>query len=288
MQARPILKWPGGKSWVAERLSGILARELQRTYYEPFLGGAAVCIALDPECAVLSDTNSELIDFYNCVVANPERVVAAARRFRNTADEYYRVRASCPRTDIGRAGRFLYLNKTCWGGIYRINKVGSFNVPYGQGGRKICCEADIHNFALTSRGFTFVSRDFEDSFDEAVKGDVLFADPPYTSKGQFNGFLRYNEKLFSWSDQERLASYSHKAKRKGVFVAVCGSYHRDFLALYEGWWVAPLQRNSLVASRVSARREIWECILFSRFPTSNVLSVNRINCDLLLSIPHHD
>jgi DNA adenine methylase len=117
---------------------------------------------------------------------------------------------------------------------------------------------------------------------------VLFADPPYTSKGQFNGFLRYNEKLFSWSDQERLANCSHRAKRKGVFVAVCGSYHRDFLALYEGWWAVPLRRNSLVASRVSARQAIWECVLLSRLPKSSVLDVNRIDSDLLLSIPQHD
>ncbi len=138
---RPFLKWPGGKRWLAPWLAEIIRPELGGSYYEPFLGGGAVFLQLSPATAVLSDLNEDLITTLDTIRNYPERVVHAAWRFTNTKTCYERVRKMGPRTDIGAAARFLYLNRTCWGGIYRLNRKGEFNTPFGNSGRAICRKA---------------------------------------------------------------------------------------------------------------------------------------------------
>lgn len=284
----PILKWPGGKRWLVPKLQGLLAAELENYYYEPFLGGAAMYLALSPTNAVLSDKNEQLIEFYRTCVENAEEVVSRARRFSNDEDVYYRVRSSKPNSSIGRAARFLYLNKTCWGGIFRLNQQGVFNVPFGNSGRKICKKSSVVNSSKRLQGATFWCCDFEESFSDAGKGDVIFADPPYTSRGQFNGFVRYNEKLFSWRDQVRLSESAKSARQRGTFVAVCGSYHRDILGLYENWWVVETQRVSAVSRKLGSRKQVTECVIISRKPKHQIADVKRISKDLVRSVPYHE
>ncbi|WP_390631163.1 DNA adenine methylase [Roseiconus lacunae] len=284
--ARPIVRWPGGKRWLAPTMAEMFSVELEGAYYEPFLGGAAVFFALEPNRAHLSDANCHLIDFYQTCIRDPEKVVDAARRFRNCEVDYYRARDAKPRTEVGKAGRFLYLNKTCWGGVFRLNRRGEFNVPYGEPGRVICRKHEVMLASSKLANARIVCCDFEDSMRSAGSGDVVFADPPYTAKGQFNGFVRYNESLFSWADQLRLARVSAQARRRGAFVAVCGSYHRDILALYENWWVMTTERVSRVAKLLSSRKSVHECVMLSRKPRLKSISVERVTQGLIQSIPH--
>lgn len=284
----PILKWPGGKRWLAPILSELLKAELANRYYEPFLGGAAMFLALSPTRSLLTDTNDQLIEFYETFVENHEEVIRRARQFSNEKSVYYRVRSSIPTSSIGKAARFLYLNKTCWGGIFRLNQDGFFNVPFGNSGRQIWRKTVISDTVARFKQATFSCLDFEEAFSKSVKGDVVFADPPYTSRGQFNGFVRYNERLFSWNDQIRLSKSAKTARRRGVFVAVCGSYHRDILGLYENWWVMETKRVSSVARKVTARKQVSECVVFSRKPSIPAIRVSRISQELIQSIPFHD
>jgi DNA adenine methylase len=121
--------------------------------------------------------------------------------------------------------------------------------------------------------------DFEPILDTAESGDVIYADPPYTTKGENNGFVRYNEKLFAWADQMRLARSAKRAARRGAFVCVSGLWHEDLLALYPRWWALKLPRKSLVSRVAEARRDISEVALFSHkpaVPPSYALALTRV------------
>lgn len=276
---RPFLKWPGGKRWIAPFLARVLRAELRGRYYEPFVGAGATFLALRPRLATLSDANGELVSFLRIVRRFPEAVVDGVHRLSNSRECYYDVRASIPRTQIGMAARFLYLNRTCWAGLYRTNRDGEFNVPFGDSGRTICSRSAVVQVAKQFRGARLEVSDFQPIIESATKGDVVYADPPYTTRGRNNGFIRYNENLFSWSDQVRLCECCRSAARRGVFVVVSGNCHADVLELYKGWWMQALERKSVVSRQVSKRSSVAEVLLFSRRPRlrDERLDVKRVN-----------
>jgi DNA adenine methylase len=286
--ADPILKWPGGKRWLVPLLSNLMAAELRSAYYEPFLGGASVYLSFLPPRAVLSDVNAQLISFYRTCVLDPIGVAKAALAHRCDEESYYRVRSSKPRTSATIAGRFLYLNKLCWGGVFRLNQSGEFNVPFGNSGRSVCTTESLQRFSRQLSKAKLLTCDFEQILDIATSGDVVFCDPPYTAKGQFNGFVRYNETLFSWQDQVRLSKASKSAKKRGAFVVVCGSYHREILSLYQNWWTLEVKRISRVARSPESRKVVSECVIFSRKPKKTIHGIQRISPQLIASIPQHD
>jgi DNA adenine methylase len=265
----PFLKWPGGKRWLTSILGTVLQTELHGTYFEPFLGAGAVFLAMRPKKAVLADVNADLIEFVKTVKRYPELVVESVWRLSNSKDCYYRVRGSAPRTRIGRAARFLYLNRTCWGGVYRLNREGRFNVPFGNSGRTICNRNDVVRASKAFRTAKLTAADFQPIMARAGTGDVVYADPPYTTRGAGNGFIRYNESLFRWEDQQRLAKAAHEAAERQAFVAVSGLNHFEFLELYPGWWVAEFERASNVGRDLQSRVRICEVVVFSRRPNAD-------------------
>ena len=234
----PFLKWPGGKRWLASLLCNAIRPELKGTYYEPFLGAGAVFLCLRPEKAVLSDVNTQLIECVRTASRCPHAVARELSRWSNTRQCYERVRRAHYSDVCARAARFTYLAKTCWGGIYRVNKHGDFNVPFGGSGRAVYTEDEFIASARAFRGASVQSSDFEDVIRMASEGDVIYADPPYTTLGQNNGFLRYNEHLFAWKDQTRLAKACRKAAQAGAFVVVSGLWHESVL-------VAPVRVNPM-------------------------------------------
>jgi len=262
----PILKWPGGKRWLAPALAPVLQEELSRRYFEPFLGAGAVFLSLRPTRATLSDCSESLIQFTRTIRRDPDAVVNAAQRLSNAEECFYQVRQRRARTAITKAARFLYLNKTCWAGLFRLNRNGDFNVPFGGSGRRICCAKQVVVAAKAFRRARLMTADFEDAMSCAIHGDVIYADPPYTTKGENNGFVRYNEELFSWADQSRLALAAKSARRRGAFVALSGLYHPDILDLYPGWWALKIGRSSLVSRDARHRGKVHEVLLFSRKP----------------------
>lgn len=276
--ARPILKWPGGKIWLAPHLKKILEIELvpSGTYYEPFMGAGAIFFCLLPKRAVLSDINLELVEFFQCVRDHYDAVIRKVWRCTNTSECYYHIRKMKPETKIGKAVRFLFLNRTCWGGIYRLNKNGEFNVPFGNSGRIICRRENVVKTAIALKRATLLCADFQQAISRAGKGDVIYADPPYTTLGQGNGFLRYNEKLFRWSDQLRLADSCLCAKKRGAFVAVSNLWHDEVLQLFPGWWAWKIERQSLVCRKSEARHAIFEVVIFSRKPECKLNGIYRL------------
>lgn len=280
----PFIKWPGGKRWLAPRLIEAVETELSGRYIEPFLGGGAMFFKLHPKRAVLSDVNPDLIELYRCVRDEPDRLLAKVWRFSNTAECFYRVRASRPRTTLGRAARMLYLSRTSFGGIYRLNRNGEFNAPFGNSGRVVCRRETVLAASAALKESELFCADFEARMNLAQQGDVIYADPPFAAGSECAGFRRYNGRLFTWSDQERLARAAGSAAARGALVVLSASWHPQVLELYRGFWAIRVERSSRVSRAVRGRGMVGEAVLLSRRPSSAALrGARRIGEDYELS-----
>jgi|RhiMetdeSRZDD1v2_1073273.scaffolds.fasta_scaffold55317_6 DNA adenine methylase len=259
--ARPFLKWPGGKRWLASVITHYISKRLTGRYFEPFLGGGAVFFALRTQKATLSDINFDLINTYRQVRDNPDALLERLRRKRITANNYYRVRARDPISLLERAVRFLYLNRTAFGGMYRLNADGQFNVPYG-GGERTPAALWKHKLIKTASqllsGVNLMVADFEEMMEQAGSGDVIYCDPTYTVAHENNGFIRYNELNFSWSDQKRLASAARRVIKRGSTVIISNACHDEIRELYWPYKPTKRVRNSLISPEPHFRRQVHE------------------------------
>lgn len=261
---KPFLKWAGGKQWVATRIAQLLKDRSHGTYFEPFLGGGSVFFALGPRRAVLSDANPDLIETYAAVQQDVELLIATLKRYPNTKEFFAQIRAARPRTQNRVAARMIYLNKTAFNGLYRVNGDGDFNVPYGRYENPAICQPDrLREAARLLRRARLRPGDFEKILEKAAPGDVAFLDPPYITGHTNNGFHKYNAKLFSWADQERLADVARSLRKRNVTVVASNANHPDVLDLYSGFHINVLQRHSLLGGSKDYRGSVSEALITS-------------------------
>ncbi len=229
----PFLKWAGGKRWLVQQ-DLLPVPNQYNTYYEPFLGSAAVFFHLKPTASILADVNEDLVSLYQVMRDYPDELFKIMKEHhRNHNKEYYyKIRGMKCRTVIRQAAQFLYLNRTCWNGLYRVNLNGEFNVPIGTKDSVVFEEENFSEIAKTLENANIISADFEQIIDRAEEGDFIFIDPPYTVKHNLNGFLKYNEKIFSWEDQVRLLKAIERAKERGVFAVITNADHESIHELY--------------------------------------------------------
>lgn len=269
--AGPFLKWPGGKRWLVPQLLKLIENYDYSTYREPFLGGGALFFTLQPKRSVLSDINSDLINTYRQVKYHADVLLKELRRLPIDQATYRRVRDSSPMSRLQRAARFLYLNRTCFGGMYRLNQQGQFNVPFG-GGERTTAPLWEHDLVTSSaralRGARLLALDFEQALAEAEAGDLVFCDPTYTVAHNNNGFIRYNERNFSWEDQKRLSRSCHAAANRGALVIVSNAYHQEVLDLFAPPRYFVAARTSCLCPKVKHRRLVAEYVFVfpSRMP----------------------
>jgi DNA adenine methylase len=259
----PFLKWPGGKRWLVPVLLKRIAAYDYTTYREPFLGGGALFFALRPKRAVLSDINTDLINTYRQVSMNSAVLIDALQTMPIDQPTYDRIRRWSPQTVLQKAVRFLYLNRTAFGGMYRLNSLGCFNVPFGGGERTTAPLWDsnlLTNAARALRAAALVAMDFEKALSEALAGDLVYCDPTYTVAHNNNGFIRYNEHNFSWADQQRLAVSCRSAARRGALVIVSNAFHEDVLHLFEPPEYISVARTSRLCPEIQHRRLVDEYI----------------------------
>ena len=259
----PFLKWPGGKRWLTSRHLNIFPKTY-RNYIEPFLGGAAVFFALSPEDAYLSDANAELVNTYNRIKNDWLQIEKSLARYQKKHDSefYYRMRAKNPTDPIARAARFLYLNRTCFNGIYRVNKGGDFNVPIGTKDTVSFEAGYLEKVAHSLKNARIRTRDFAIAIRKASEGDFIFVDPPYTVTHNNNGFVKYNAQLFSWPDQRRLATELKAAAKRGALVMMSNADHESVKALYNDFGTHhTLTRSSVLASDPGYRRNSTELLI---------------------------
>jgi len=267
--AEPFLKWAGGKRLLLPTILpklppiGHTAR-----YFEPFLGGGAIFFALQPARASLSDVNAQLVQTYRAIRNNLDEVIDVLSSLKNTREDYYRIRKWQPRTPARLAARFIYLNKTCFNGLYRENLAGEFNVPYGcHRYETIVC--DIDQLTAASEALATASlrtSDFVTAISSAVEGDLVYFDPPYITSHQNNGFVEYNARVFSWSDQHRLFSAARRLVNRGVNVVISNGDHASIRNLYANdpvFRIYTLTRQSTMASRASQRFLTSELLIVS-------------------------
>jgi DNA adenine methylase len=261
----PFLKWPGGKRWVSDTLASLITEKLHGVYYEPFLGGGSVFFTLRPRQAVISDINKDLINTYRIVRDRAPEIIRRLKRLRVDRETFLRMRAIEPSDPIGRGVRFLYLNRTAFGGIYRVNREGKFNVPFGGGERT---PEILWRQPLLLQASDLLSKvrirhsDFEPMMERAERGDVVYCDPTYTVVHENNGFIRYNETNFSWADQVRLAGAARRAAMRGAAVFVSNAEHACIRQLYSDGVFRVFKRNSRVSSDAEKRRPVRELLIY--------------------------
>ena len=260
----PFLKWAGGKRWLTAGHYHLFPHFPGR-YLEPFLGGGAVFARLRPRAAILGDLNDELIRTYKAIRDNAPDVYERLAEHASRHDDayYYEVRSSPPHGDIDLAARFIYLNRTCWNGLYRVNKAGLFNVPRGTK-NTVLLEQNFSKWGDLLRGHRIISADFSQTIMQAGKGDFIFCDPPYTVKHNLNGFVKYNEKIFSWNDQVRLHECLVAANRKGALIMCTNANHASVRELYgDDFSLMPINRFSGLAASAHDRRRVSELVIMN-------------------------
>lgn len=265
--AKPFLKWAGGKRALIPDILKVFPSTYNK-YYEPFLGGGAVFFAARPVVAQLSDSNYDLITTYRQIKDHVHDVIDLLETMRYDEEIYYRVRQACPKTNLERAVRFIYLNRTCWNGLYRVNRVGKFNVPFGTYTNPRIC--DKENLLAVSKGLKNTrlrAVDFKVALKEASGGDFVYLDPPYVTSHNNNGFIEYNKKIFSLQDQVRLAAAMRELTLKGCRVLMSNANHAAIKEIYSGFHFLKAMRPSIISGTVEGRGRISE-LLISNYPIS--------------------
>ncbi len=260
----PFLKWAGGKRWLvanhSEWFHGADGRHV-----EPFLGSGAVFFHLKPNKSLLSDSNEELIEAYTVIRDDPDAVRRQLKihQRQHSTDYYYKIRTRKARTPVTRAGRFIYLNRTCFNGLYRVNLSGEFNVPKGTKSAVVLPSDDFYATSRILQTAQLSANDFEETVSNAGAGDFLYVDPPYTVKHNHNNFIKYNERIFSWSDQVRLSKSVLNAAKRGVHVLVSNADHPSVRDLYRNkiWVQLSVDRFSRLASSPEFRRSTTELVV---------------------------
>ena len=236
---KPFLKWPGGKSRHREKIQEIIKNVdfNKASYYEPFLGGGSVFFHFQPKKAVVNDLNSELINTYQVIRDFPEELINQLQKHKenfkgNDKNYYYEIR-SMDRNEnfsnissIDKAARIIFLNKTCFNGIYRVNQKGFFNTPIGKYENPTIFDEEnifgISNY-LKSEKITISSKDYKEVVKTAKKGDLIYFDPPY-DYDEKSIFLGYGEKIFNKSDLLELRDLAYDLMKKGCYVILSNNY----------------------------------------------------------------
>lgn len=260
--AKPFLRWAGGKKWFLKHLSSLLPANGFNNYHEPFLGGASVFFQLKPaNRSFLSDANHELIETYRAVKDYPNDIIKHIKRFKNTKEHYYRLRSKKTTDPLEKAAIFIFLNMTSYNGIYRVNRDGHYNVPFGYRYNVMLNEDNILNASTALQKSTLYTGDFESCKENIKKGDLIFLDPPYTVSHNNNGFIEYNKKLFSLEDQYRLHSLIDFIKVKKAYYILTNAGHAKIEEIFSGQSnMLKMDRKSLIGGKNAKREEITEFV----------------------------
>ena len=263
-----FIRWAGGKTWFIFYLNHYLARLNAEHYHEPFLGSGVVFFSLNHnKRSYLSDANRQLINAYIQVRDHPNDVIQSLLFLQNTEENYYAVRnAMSEENTIENAARFIFLNQTSYNGIFRVNKKGKYNVPYGFRSNWRYDTDRIMRASAKLRNTRIAAGDFEINKYRIKRHDLVFLDPPYTVSHNHNGFIAYNKNLFSLEDQYRLNRFIDYIKRKDAYYILTNAAHETIAEIFEkGDRRLELSRQSLIGGKNAARQQITEYV-FTNIP----------------------
>lgn len=257
VQAKPILKWAGGKTQMLNDLLPKVPSSYGR-YIEPFFGGGAMFFALQPENAIIADSNPELINMYRQVAANVDEVIQYLKKYENTSEMFYTVReqewTQLPKAEA--AARTIFLNRTCFNGLYRVNKQGKFNVPYGKyANPKICDEDGLKAASEALKKAEILCGDYLLVLDHyAQPGDFVFLDPPYLPISEYADFKRYTKEQFYEEDHIELAKIIMRLQERGCHIILTNSNHPLVHELYAPFTIDVIQTKRHISCNGSTRK----------------------------------
>lgn len=261
-----FIRWAGGKSWLVPYVAQLTEKLEYNNYYEPFMGGASIFFSLNlPKGGCLSDINEELVNTFCAVRDDPNRIIGHLKEYKTDEDSYYIIRESEPEDKYERAARFLYLNANSFNGLYRVNKKGKYNVPYGHKNATVNYQR-LLDVGAKLDGFEILCQDFAAVAHKIQKGDLVFLDPPYTVSKEDTGFVGYNSTWFSLEDQRRLARLIDHINQVGAYYIMTNAAHETILDIFKGKGrMVTLERNSLIGGKKSYRGKVQEYI-FTNIP----------------------
>lgn len=270
---KPVLKWVGGKRQLLPQIEKYIPKKID-TYYEPFIGGGAVLFHVQPQKAVINDLNEELINVYKMVQENVSELIeelSNQRKYENTPENYYKIREwdrnskkLNKMTKIERAARILYLNRTCYNGLYRVNSMGEFNTPFGSyQNPNIVNEATlraVHQYFKEAE-IQFICGDFEKTVENAKEGDFVYFDPPYAPISKTANFTGYIGGGFGQNEQERLKNLCDKLNEKNVKFLLSNSDCPYIRELYKDYKIISIKAKRSVNANPKKRGEIGEVLI---------------------------
>jgi DNA adenine methylase len=274
---RPLLKWAGGKRNLLKNIVSLLPDDYnERRYHEPFLGGGAVFFHIEPRRGSINDINSRLMNFYKVVRDRPLDLIKEASKYRYEEKEYYTLRDRFNSTGLSEledAALLLYLNKTAYNGLYRVNSKGEFNVPFGRyenptivPKRRIIC---ISKFL---KGIEIRAEDFDYVLDIAEEKDMCYLDPPYYPTSRTANFTDYSANKFGLSDQKRLRDLCLELDKRGVFLIITNSDTYEVRQLYEGFdfKIHTLRTKRMISRKVTSRNLGYDLIITNKYKNNYI------------------
>jgi DNA adenine methylase len=271
VKAKPFIKWAGGKSKLLPDLSKLFPPKKQiGAYFEPFLGGGAVFFYLQHPNSYLSDSNQELIELYKIVQQNVEELIDALKGHKNERDYFYKVRAQRPSelSPIERAARLIYLNKTCFNGLYRVNSRGDFNVPFGRYKNPLICDAEgLRAASLALQNAKILHEHFESVLSWAKPTDFIYFDPPYHPLNKTSSFTSYTSDRFGEEEQKHLSCVYTELANRGCFVMMSNSDTPLIRNLYKDFNIKEIQASRAINSKSEGRGKITELLIINYYWT---------------------
>lgn len=271
MGINPVIKWVGGKRQLLDYLIKYMP-DNYNNYYEPFIGGGALLLACMPANAIINDANSELINMYKVIRDHPSELIKnlEIHNSKNSKDYYLNIREADRNgeiekyTDIQRAARLMYMLRVDFNGMYRVNKKGQFNVPYGKYKNPNIVNADailkLNNYFIKNN-IIIKCEDFEKAVENANTGDFVYFDPPYIPLNSTSSFTSYTAENFSIQDQKRLADVFFKLSKKNVRVMLSNSDTELTRSLYSNAKIHKVHANRMINSKANRRGKISELII---------------------------
>jgi len=260
---KPPVKWAGGKAQLLNQFTPFFP-ENYNLYIEPFLGGGAVFFHLLPEEAVLIDNNEELINLFQVIRDSLQELLESLNEYKNTPEYFYEIRALDINnlTKIERASRFLYLNKTAYNGLYRVNRKNQFNVPFGYYKKpNIKDEDNLQQVKEALKKTEIICGDFSLALEYAGKNDFVYLDPPYNPLSETSNFTGYTSEGFDLDAQKRLASLFHELNNAGCWVMLSNSDTPLIHELYKDYYIEKVYARRAVNCKAEKRGPITELVI---------------------------
>ncbi|MEG4904450.1 Dam family site-specific DNA-(adenine-N6)-methyltransferase [Microcoleus sp. F10-A1] len=252
---KPFLKWAGGKSQMINDLLKFAPNDFDK-YIEPFIGGGALYFSLNHSNCIISDLNEELVITYKQVKENVHEILGILSTYQNSETFFYQIRSLEAKklSEVERAARLIYLNKTCFNGLYRVNKKGEFNVPYGKRTGLFYNSETLLRASEYLQNTEIYHLDYKETLKRfAAKGDFIFLDPPYQPVGKYSDFKRYTKEFFYEKDQIELANLFQELTYKGCYVMLTNSDHPFILDLYKDFHIEIIETKRLISSNPNTR-----------------------------------